>query len=188
MKRKKAKPVIMSRERCDRRLLIFFSFWVLLGLLFSVTGGFIPGGGGIGSLIPSFIESLAVAFFFSGILAIKYHRKRGIIPGKRLLKWFAKISLVIGLVVAVVMSLLLTQTTIFGNEFPELSGPEMMAFFLVMYIFGFLFSFFAPLFLMINRFWYDRGLICYYKTQNTRSFGGNNENHPQYIGYSEKKG
>jgi hypothetical protein len=152
MKWRKDKPIIEGREKYDRRLLIFFSFWIILGIIFTITGVLIPGGASIGSLIPSFIESFGVAFFFSGLLAIKYHRKRGIIPGKRILKWFAKISLVIGLVVGVVMVLLLTQTSVFGDEFPELSGIEMMVFFLVMYGFGFLFSFIIPLFLMITGF------------------------------------
>jgi hypothetical protein len=152
MKRKKDKPILEGREKYDRRILIFFSFWFLLGLLFSITDVFISGGERIGSLIPALLESLGVAFFFSGLLAIKYHRKRGIIPGKRILKWFAKISLVIGLVVAVGVVWTVTQTTIFGDEFIGLSGIEMMAFFLVMYALGFLFSFIIPFFLMITGF------------------------------------
>jgi hypothetical protein len=152
MKRKKDKPALEGPEKYDRRLLIFFSFWIILGLLFSITDVLVSGGERIGSLIPFFLESLGVAFFFSGLLAIKYHRKRGIIPGKRILKWFAKISLVIGLVVAVGVVLILTQTTIFGDELAGLSGIEMMVFFLVMYALGFLFSFVIPLFLMITGF------------------------------------
>jgi hypothetical protein len=152
MKWRKDKPIIEGREKYDRRLLIFFSFWILLGLLFSVSDALVGGGERIGILIPSFIESFGVAFFFTGLLAIKYHRKRGIIPGKRLLKWFAKISLVIGLVGAVVIVWIITQTTIFGNEFTGLSGIEMFVFFLVMYAIGFFFSFIIPLFLMITGF------------------------------------
>jgi hypothetical protein len=152
MKWRKDKPIIEGREKYDRRLLIFFSFWILLGLLFSVSDAFVSGGERIGILIPSFIESFGVAFFFTGLLAIKYHRKRGIIPGKRILKWFAKISLVIGLVGAVVIVWIITQTTIFGDEFTELSGIEMFVFFLVMYAIGFLFSFIIPLFFMITGF------------------------------------
>ena len=152
MKRKKDKPMLEGREKYDRRLLIFFSFWILLGLLFSITDVLISGGERIGSLIPSFLESLGVAFFFSGLLAIKYHRKRGIIPGKRILKWFAKIALVIGLIVAVLMTLLTSQTTIFEDEFTDLSGLEMIGLFIVMYIFGFFFGFIFPLFFMIAGF------------------------------------
>jgi hypothetical protein len=152
MKRKKDKPIRKGREKYDRRLLIFFSFWLFLGLFVGITDVLISGGERLGSLIPSFLESLGVAFFFSGLLAIKYHRKRGIIPGKRILKWFAKISLVIGLVVAVGVVWTITQTTIFGDEFIGLSGIEIFVFFLVMYALGFLFSFIIPLFLMITGF------------------------------------
>jgi hypothetical protein len=152
MKRKKDKPVLMGREKYDRRILIFFSFWFLLGFFFSIVAVFITGTESIGSLIPALLDSLGFAFFLTGLLAFKYHRKRGIIPGKRILKWFAKISLVIGLVVAVGITLLLTQTTIFEDSFTELSGVEMFGLFIVMYIFGFLFSFIIPFFLMITGF------------------------------------
>ena len=152
MKRKKDKPIREGREKYDRRLLIFFSFWVLLSLFFSVADVIWTRGVSIGALIPSFLEGLAVSFFFSGLLAIKYHRKRGIIPGKRILKWFAKISLVFAFVIAVGMTWALTQTTELGDELIGLSGAEMIGMFIVMYIFGFVFSFFFPLFFMIAGF------------------------------------
>ncbi|UCE37487.1 MAG: hypothetical protein JSW00_18865 [Thermoplasmata archaeon] len=152
MKRKKDKPILEDREKYDRRLLIFFSFWVLLGLFFNIMGIFIIREQSLGSLIPGLLESLSFAFFITGLLAIKYHRKRGIIPGKRILKWFAKISLVIGLVVAVGMTLLATQTTIFEDQFIGLSGVEVIGLFIVMYIFGFFFGFVFPLFFMIAGF------------------------------------
>lgn len=152
MKRRKDKPVLEGREKYDRRLLIFFSFWFLLGFFFSIVAIFTTGIESIGSLIPGLLDSLGFSFFLSGLLAIKYHRKRGIIPFKSIFKWFAKISLVIGLVAAMGITLLLTQTTIFGVLFIELSGIEIIGLFIVMFIFGFLFSFFFPLFFMISGF------------------------------------
>jgi hypothetical protein len=152
MKRKKDKPILEGREKYDRRILIFFLFWIILGLLGSTVNVIINGIESIGSFIPSFLESLGVAFFFSGILAFWYHRKRGIIPGKRILKWFAKISLVMGLVVAVGITLTVSQTTMLDNEFPDLSGLEMIGLFIAMYFFGFIFSFFMPIFFMISGF------------------------------------
>lgn len=152
MKRKKDKPVLEGREKYDGRLLIFFSFWILLGIFFSIIGVFIVGDQSIGLLIPGLLESMSVAFFFCGLLAIKYHRKRGIIPFKRIFKWIAKISMVIGLIVAVGITLLVTQTTIFGDEFIELSVVEMLGLFIVMFIIGFVFCLIIPLFLMITGF------------------------------------
>jgi hypothetical protein len=152
MKGRKDKPVLEGREKYDRRLLIFFSFWLVLGLIFGIASVFMNGMESIGSLIPSFLESVGFAFFLSGLLAIKYYRKRGIIPGKRLLKWFAKISLVIGLVVGVGLTLISTQTTIFGDTLADLSGIEMVGLFIVMFALGFLFTFIIPLFLMITGF------------------------------------
>jgi hypothetical protein len=152
MKRKKDKPVLEGREKYDRRILIFFSFWLILGLFFSFASVFICGEENIGSIIPSFIESIGVAFFFSGLLAIKYHRKRGIIPFKRILKGLAKVSLIIGLVVAVGITVIVTQTTIFGDELAGLNGIEMIGLFLFMYALVFLFCLIIPLFLMIAGF------------------------------------
>jgi uncharacterized membrane protein len=152
MKRKKDKTKVQKEKNTDKRILIFFSFWVFLGLFVSIADVLESGGERIGALIPGFLESLGVSFFFTGLLAIKYYRKRGIIPGKRILKSLAKISLVIGLIVAVVMTLVLTQTTVFEDTFPDLSGPEMIGLFIVMYLFGFVFSFFFPIFFMISGF------------------------------------
>ncbi|UCG70781.1 MAG: hypothetical protein JSV09_07230 [Thermoplasmata archaeon] len=152
MKRKKDKPVYEGREKYDRRLLIFFSFWLLLGVVFNFIGVLIVGVQSLGSLIPGLLEGLGVAFFFSGLLAIKYHRKRGIIPGKRILKSLAKISLIIGLMVGLVVTFLVTQTTIFDDSLVGLSGIEMMGLFIVMFLLGFLFTFIIPLFLMITGF------------------------------------
>jgi hypothetical protein len=152
MKRNIDKPVLEGREKYDRRLLIFFSFWILLGIFFSIIGVFIVGDQSIGLLIPGLLESVSVSFFFCGLLAIKYYRKRGIIPFKRIFKWIAKISLVIGLIVALGITLLVTQTTIFGDEFIELSVVEMLGLFIVMFIIGFVFCLIIPLFLMITGF------------------------------------
>jgi hypothetical protein len=160
MKRKKDKPILEGREKYDRRILIFFLFWVLLGLFVGgISDVLISGGERIGALIPSFLESLGVAFFFTGLLAFKYYRKRGIIPGKKILKGLAKIALVMGLVVAVGITLTVSQTTMLDNEFPDLSGPEMIGLFLAMYFFGFIFSFIMPIFFMIWGFGM-MGVLC----------------------------
>ncbi len=44
-------------------------------------------------LLSGFLSGLIFVFFFTGTLALKYHRKRGIIPTKTVLKRFAQISL-----------------------------------------------------------------------------------------------
>ena len=147
MRRKEDKPVLEGREKYDRRVLIVFSFLLLLSIFFSIIGVFVIGDQNIGTLIPSFLEGVGFAFFISGILAIKYHRKRGIIPGKRIIKWLAKLSLVFGLVFAVGMF------TTFSNEISgELTGAEMIGGFVVLYLLGFVFCLIIPLFLMITGF------------------------------------
>ena len=147
MKRKKDKPVLECREKYDRRVLIVFFFLLFLGIFFSIIGVFVFGEQGLGTLIPSFLESVGFAFFISGILAIKYHRKRGIIPFKKIIKWLAKISLVFAFVFAA------GTFTLFLNEISgELTVVEMIGGFLVLYLLGFVFCLIIPLFLMISGF------------------------------------
>lgn len=71
---------------------------------------------------------------------------------KRILKWFALISLVIGLVFAAVIFWYATQTTILDDQSLELSGIEMIGMFIVLCLMGFIGGFIVLLGAMILGF------------------------------------
>ncbi|MCJ2512272.1 MAG: hypothetical protein LN409_02830, partial [Candidatus Thermoplasmatota archaeon] len=80
-------------RRTDKRLLWFFSILFLLELSTVVVYSIISWPVNLLGLVSNFLSGLIFVFFFTGTLALKYHRKRGIIPTKTVLKRFAQISL-----------------------------------------------------------------------------------------------
>ncbi len=80
-------------RRTDKRLLRFFSVLFLLELSIVVAYGIISWPVNLLGLMSGFLSGLVFVFSFTGILALKYHRKRGIIPMRTVLKRFAQVSL-----------------------------------------------------------------------------------------------
>lgn len=79
-------------ERTDRRILFFFSFWLALDIILVLIVGFVIGLSRLDVIVTVLIVFVIGAFFLTGILSFKYHYKRGIIPTKKVLKCFVKIS------------------------------------------------------------------------------------------------
>lgn len=91
-------------KRTDRRILWFFSVLFLLELSAVVAYGILFWPVDLVSLISSFLGGLIFVFSAAGILAFKYHNERGIIPMRTVLKRFAQISLAASLVLAVILT------------------------------------------------------------------------------------
>jgi hypothetical protein len=145
-------PVENNRQKIDKRILIFFLFFLILFILFAFAGAIVSGEFGLDVIIPSILGSIGAAFCFTGFLAYKYHRKRGIIPTKRILKLLVKVSIIIGIGFAIGMFFLLTQTSIL--EDPPVTGDSLMmiAMFVALFIAGILAAFLGFIILLILGF------------------------------------
>jgi len=106
---------LIDWKKSDKRILMVF--WVAFSSIFAVTLVALiylfrasqPGSKpGIFDIIGAFFFVLVISFLFSGSLAYKYHRKRGIIPTKRVLKWFAIISSVSAIVFTILVLVLIS--------------------------------------------------------------------------------
>lgn len=89
-------------ERSDKKVLKLFgiTFATFLVLLIFVLSYMQIG---IFDLIGFFFFALTVSLMITGFLAFKHHRKRGIIPTKRVLKYFAIISIFAAIVTTVII-------------------------------------------------------------------------------------
>jgi hypothetical protein len=140
-----------DRFKTDRKILIFFLFWFILFFIRAMAGAIISGNCRLDFILPPMLTSLVAAFMFTGILAFKYHHKRGIIRTKRIFKWFAKVALVIGLAFACGMFFLLTQTSILGEP-TEGNILVMIVMFIALFIGGFIAAFLGFIILLITGF------------------------------------
>ncbi|UCG70021.1 MAG: hypothetical protein JSV09_03125 [Thermoplasmata archaeon] len=144
-------PVEYNRFKTDRKILIFFLFWFILFFVLNMVGAIITGNFRLSFIISPILISLVAAFMFSGVLAYKYHHKRGIIGTNRILKWFAKVALVIGLAFACGMFFLLTQTSILGEP-TEVNTLVMIPMFIGLFIGGFFAAYLSFIILLIIGF------------------------------------
>lgn len=92
IERNEVSPSDLPREKTDRRILLFFSFWLVFAVLITVPVGIILGMARISITITVLIVNIISSFFLTGILSFKYNNKLGIIPTKRVMKSFLKIS------------------------------------------------------------------------------------------------
>jgi len=152
-------PVENDRFRTDKRILISFLFWFILFFIVVMAGMIISGNLNLGFIISTILGSLIAAFFFTGLLAFRYHGKRGIIKTKRVFKWFTKTSLIIGLAFACGMFFLLTQTSILGDP-AEGNTLVMIVMFIGLFIGGIVAAFFGFIILFITGF----GMIGFLST------------------------
>jgi hypothetical protein len=96
---------------------ILKAFFIVFIILFTL--GIIPfiitGNSNLVELVSAFFISLLFAFFVAGIFAYGYSRRSAIIPTKKILKWFALISIPI----ATVTMLMVLFFAITVQEFPK---------------------------------------------------------------------
>jgi hypothetical protein len=145
-------PVENNRQKTDKRILIFFIFIFILIPLFTLAGAIYSGDFNLGSIIPSILGGVVIAFFSTGFLAFKYHRRRGIISTKKVFKLFAKVSIIIGIGFAIGMFFLLTQTSILQDPPVEGDTLMMIAMFVALFIAGILAVFLGFLILLLVGF------------------------------------
>ncbi len=122
-------------DRIDRRILLFFGFWFSLAIIATSIAGYFIGIESFFVIITVLITLTVGAFFTTGMLAFFYYRKTSIIPTKKVIVWAVKLSLVFGLVFAVVLFILI----VFYME--DQIGTELLVFmFIGLYIGGILTS------------------------------------------------
>jgi hypothetical protein len=147
----KITPVENDRLKTDKRILIFFLFWFILFFVLAMVGSIISGNFRLDFIIPPILTSLVAAFMFTGILAFKYHGKRGIIKTRKIFKWYTKVALVIGLAFAFGMFFLLTQTSILGEP-TEGNTLVMIVLFVALFIGGLIAAFFGFIVILLTGF------------------------------------
>jgi hypothetical protein len=87
-------------EKDKKILKLFFGIFLFL-LAIGMLGLIFTGNIGLAQLVESLFISSTFGFFFTGILAYRYNKKSAIIPTRKVLKWFAWITLPIATVVMV---------------------------------------------------------------------------------------
>jgi hypothetical protein len=91
----------------DKKLLkVFFSIFIFLFSI-SILGFIVTGNITLVQLVEALFISSTFGFFFTGILAFRYNKKSAIIPTRKVLKWFAVITLPIATVVTLLVIFLL---------------------------------------------------------------------------------
>ena len=126
--------IIQSKDhwnRIDKRILIFFGIWFIMAIIITLVVGYVIGFSQVNELITIFIVFTIGAFFMTGFLAFIYYGKTKIISTKRVMIWLLKISLIIGLVFAVVLLLY-----VISQEVEDISSIEMVFMFIALYIGG----------------------------------------------------
>jgi hypothetical protein len=149
LKRKKIKEKNVKKEtktpwnKVDKRILKFFSIWFIFGIFISVIVAIAVGLSGFMEVVSVFIVFTIIAFEITGIVAFYYYRRTRIISTKKVLKWFLKFALVFGFGFAILMQVLLTQTTFLDEE--AVSGPavEIVCMFFALILAGFIAMFFT---------------------------------------------
>jgi hypothetical protein len=153
--KKDMKETKIPWTKIDKRILIFFSIWFIFAIFISIIVAFTVGISGFMEVVSVFIVFTIGAFTITGFLAYYYYRKIYIISTKRALKWFLKFALVFGFAFAIIMQILLTQTTILDEEPVQGPGGQMMCMFLALIFAGFI----AVFVLFIGFFFFGFGLF-----------------------------
>jgi hypothetical protein len=141
LSKKEEKPVGRDPKKTERRILIFFSIWFAFGILISLIVLLAEGIGGLLNVLSTLIAMTLSAFTITGILSFIYYRKSAIISTKWLFIRALKISLIIGLLFAVGMYILLTQTTILDSEPVKAGSGTLILMFLGLFLGGFIAAF-----------------------------------------------
>lgn len=105
-------------KRSDRRILWLFSVLMLLELSGVVAYGIFDWPANLIDLVDNFLGGLIFVFFATGILALKYHHGRGLIPMRTVLKRFAQISLAASPILTVVLILIIISES--SIDIPQL--------------------------------------------------------------------
>jgi MFS family permease len=130
-------------NKVDKRIMKFFMIWFIFGLFISIIVAIAVGISGFMEVVSVFIVFTLGAFEITGFMSFYYYRKVRIVSTKKVLKWFLKFSLIFGLAFAILMQVLLTQTTILDDEVVSGSTVMMVAMFLALVISGFIAGFFT---------------------------------------------
>jgi hypothetical protein len=93
---------IDHRIREDKRLLLFFSIWLSIDVVFALIVGLFVGMTRLDVIFTVLMIFIIGAFFLTGILAFKYYHKRGLISTKKVFKWFVMISAVSAPIFAII--------------------------------------------------------------------------------------
>ncbi len=127
-------------ERPDRRILIFFFFWLITILTPITVTGILSWKEDPGFLIMSIPVGLVLTFLMTGILVFVYYYKRAIIPTRTILSWFTIFAFIFSAVANVVIYLL-AQMRYFGSSTFFLFGLPLSVYnmlwnFLALFLFG----------------------------------------------------
>ena len=147
------KPMPKSEEhdrvQIDKTILRFFSIWLTLDIILAFIVGIVLGLGELDVVVTVFIVSVVGSFFVTGIPALRYHGGRGLIPTKKVMKWFLKISAA----TAPIFTVVLIWSVLENPDTPEiaLGSVEFIAMTIGMFI-GMVFAVYCSLltFLLIG--------------------------------------
>ena len=133
----KNNPYVYNMSEKDKKILkLFFGIFIFLFTI-SIIGFIVTGNIALVQLVEAIFISGTFGFFFTGILAFRYNKKRAIIPTKKVLKRFALITLPIAAVVTLLVILLLFTVGDFPSEITVLVAMPIIIF-LMMFLIIFL--------------------------------------------------
>ena len=95
------------RKKADKRILIIFFVFAILSIVlpFALSPWF--EGATLADIVSRTLGGLSLSFILAGISSYLNYRKSGLIPRRRLLKWFALLSIAISIVFSVVTTLVI---------------------------------------------------------------------------------
>ncbi len=136
----------------ERRLL-----YIYLGILFfiwavDIIQAIVTNDWSLWTFGNNMLSGILFASFFVGFVFTRRFWNQGIVPARRIIIMLLKLSLIVGLFVVMIFSLILAYypEEAFGeDEFDELSDVELIGMMIVMFFMGFLFGFVGLLFMMV---------------------------------------